>query len=140
MRAAEGGADAGGATGRPRPPPPPVAPGALLPPATGSEPPAGEDGARVRSGPEAPWGLLHVLAEMLREPACHTGSNDRFDFPDSKINANSDCSRETKRAYFWKESDDKPRQCIIIKSRDSTLQTKVDRVKTMAYPAVMYEM
>ena len=45
-----------------------------------------------------------------------------------------------KELTSWKESYDKPRKCIIIKSRDITLQTKVDIVKTMVSSAVMYEM
>ena len=36
----------------------------------------------------------------------------------------------------WKESHDKPRQCI--KSRAITLATKVHLVKAMVFPAVMY--
>ena len=36
----------------------------------------------------------------------------------------------------WKESYDKPRQCI--KSRDITLPTKVHLVKAMVFPVVTY--
>ena len=36
----------------------------------------------------------------------------------------------------WKESCDKPRQCI--KSRDISLPTKVHIVKAMVFPVVMY--
>ena len=36
----------------------------------------------------------------------------------------------------WKESYDKPRQCI--KSRDITLPTKVRAVKAMVFPVVLY--
>ena len=36
----------------------------------------------------------------------------------------------------WKESYDKPRQCI--KSRDITLPTKFCLVKAMIFPVVMY--
>ena len=36
----------------------------------------------------------------------------------------------------WKESYDQPRH--ILKSRDITLPTKVDLVKAMVFPVVMY--
>ena len=38
----------------------------------------------------------------------------------------------------WKKSYDKPRQHIILKSRDITLLTKFCLVKAMAFPVVMY--
>ena len=49
--------------------------------------------------------------------------------------------------FFWKESYDKPGQCIkkqtnlgsILQSRDITLPTKVYIVRAMVFPVVMYE-
>ena len=58
-----------------------------------------------------------------------------FIFLGSKITADSDCSHEIKTLDPWKESYDKPRQCI--KSRDITLTTKVCIVKAMVFPVVM---
>ena len=43
----------------------------------------------------------------------------------------------SKKLAPWKESYDKPIQCIL-KSRDSTLPTKVCTVKAMVFPVVMY--
>ena len=59
-----------------------------------------------------------------------------FIFLGSKITADSDCSHEIKTLDPWKETHDKPRQCI--KSRDITLMTKVCIVKAMVFPVVMY--
>ena len=55
----------------------------------------------------------------------------------SKITADGDCSHEIKRCLFL------GRKVMInldsiFKSRDITLQTKVNLVKAMVFPAVMY--
>ena len=55
----------------------------------------------------------------------------------SKITADGDCSHEIKRRLFL------GRQVMtnldsIVKSRDSTLSTKVHLVKAMVFPVVMY--
>ena len=55
-----------------------------------------------------------------------------FTFFGSKITADGDCSHEINR---WKKSYDKP---SILKSRDTTLLTKVHIVKAMVFPVVMY--
>ena len=71
-----------------------------------------------------------------------------FIFLGSKITADI----KLKMLAPWKESYDKPRQCIkkqrhyfatkglcsILKSRDITLLTKVHIVKAMVFPAVTY--
>ena len=60
-----------------------------------------------------------------------------FIFLGSKITADGDCSHEIKRRLTpWEESYDQPRQ--HIKSRDITLPTKVQLVKAMVFPVVMY--
>ena len=59
-----------------------------------------------------------------------------FIFLGSKITADGDCSHEIKRLAPWKKSYDKPRQ--HIKSRDTTLLTKVHLVKAMVFPVVRY--
>ena len=58
----------------------------------------------------------------------------KFYFPG--LTADGDCSHEIETVAPWKESYDKPRQCI--KNRDVTLPTKVRLVKTMVFPIVMY--
>ena len=55
----------------------------------------------------------------------------------SKITANGDCSHEIKR-YLLLEQKAMTNLDSIIKSRSSTLWTKVDIVKAMVFPIVMY--
>ena len=60
-----------------------------------------------------------------------------FIFLGSKITADGDCSREIKRCLLL------GRKAVtnldsILKSRDSTLPTKVCLVKAMVFPVVMY--
>ena len=43
-----------------------------------------------------------------------------------------------KDAYSWKDSYDQPRHQPVLKSRHTTLPTKVRLVKTMGFPVVMY--
>ena len=50
----------------------------------------------------------------------------------SKITADGDCSREIKRCLLMTNLDS------ILKSRDITLPTKVQLVKAMVFPIVMY--
>ena len=61
-----------------------------------------------------------------------------FIFLGSKVTADGDCSREFKRCLLLE------RKAIInldsiLKSRDTTLLTKVCLVKAMVFPVVMYE-
>ena len=58
-----------------------------------------------------------------------------FIFEGSKITADGDCSHEIKTFAPWKKSYD---QLSILKSRDTTLLTKVHLVKAMVFPVVMY--
>ena len=60
-----------------------------------------------------------------------------FIFLGSKITADSDCNHEIKRHLFLGR---KAMTNIdsILKSRDSTLPTKVHLVKAMVFPVVMY--
>ena len=57
-------------------------------------------------------------------------------FLGSKINVDGDCSHEIKILALWKNSYDKPRQCI--KNRDITLPTKACIGKVMVFPVVIY--
>ena len=59
-----------------------------------------------------------------------------FIFVGSRITADSDCIHEIKTLVLWNKSYDKPRR--HIKSRDTTLLTKVHLVKAMVFPVVMY--
>ena len=64
---------------------------------------------------------------------CETG----FIFLGSKITANGDCSHGIKRRLFLGRIAIKNLDSIL-KSRDITLLTKVQRVKAMFFPVVMY--
>ena len=55
----------------------------------------------------------------------------------SKITADGDCSHEIKRCLLL-ERKVMANLDSIFKSRDITLPTKVDLVKAMVFPAVMY--
>ena len=60
-----------------------------------------------------------------------------FIFLGSKINAGCDCSHEIKRHLLLGRKA-LTNLCIILKSRDITLPTKVRLVKAMVFPVVMY--
>ena len=55
----------------------------------------------------------------------------------SKITADGECSREIKRCLFLRRKA-MTNLSSILKSRDSTLPTKVHLVKAMVFPVVMY--
>ena len=65
------------------------------------------------------------------------GSSDRFYFLGSKITVDSDCRHQTKRRLLLGR---KAMTNIdsVLKSRDTTLPTKVRIVKAMVFPVVMY--
>jgi len=56
----------------------------------------------------------------------------------SKITADSDCSHEIKR-HLLLERKAMTKLDNILKSRDSTLPTKVHLIKAMIFPVVIYE-
>ena len=58
-------------------------------------------------------------------------------FLDSKITADGDCSHEIKRCLLF-GGKVMTNLDSILKSRDSTLLTKVHIVKAMVFPVVMY--
>ena len=60
-----------------------------------------------------------------------------FIFLDSKITADGDCSREIKRRLLLGRKV-MTNLDSILKSRDTTLPTKVHLVKAMVFPVVMY--
>ena len=55
----------------------------------------------------------------------------------SKISADGDCSHEIKRCFLLGRKT-MTNLDSILKSRDSTLPTKVHLVKAMVFPVVMY--
>ena len=58
-----------------------------------------------------------------------------FLFLGSKITVDGDCSHEQKMFASWQESYDK---VSVLKSRDTTLPTKVCILKAMVFPVVTY--
>ena len=67
----------------------------------------------------------------------NNGSSDRIYFFRLQITADGDCSHEIKRCLLL------GRKAIakldnLLKSRDTTLPTKVHLVKAMVFPVVMY--
>ena len=63
----------------------------------------------------------------------NNGNNERLYFLDSKITADGDVIREIKRHLLLGR-----KVMTNLKSRDSTLPTKVHIVKAMVFPVVMY--
>ena len=81
----------------------------------------------MASGPITSWQIDGEIVETVSD----------FILGGSKITADGDCSRETKRHLF------RGRKVMtnldsIFKSRHITLSTKVRLVKTMVFPVVMY--
>ena len=60
-----------------------------------------------------------------------------FIFLGSKITADGDCSHELKRRLLLGRKD-MTNLDSILKSRDITLSTKVNIVKAMVFPVIMY--
>ena len=81
----------------------------------------------MASGPITSWEIDGETVETVAD----------FIFWGSKINADGDCSHETKIRLLLgrKVMTDLD---SILKSRDITLPTKVCLVKAMAFPVVMY--
>ena len=80
----------------------------------------------MASGPITSWQIDGETVETMAD----------FIFLGSKMTADGDCSHEIKTLTPWKESYDQPDS--ILKSKDSTLSTKVCLVKAMVFPVVMY--
>ena len=81
----------------------------------------------MASGPIASWEIDGETLETVAD----------FIFLGSKITADGDCSHEIKRCLLFGQKvminlDN------ILKSRDSTLPTKVRLVKAMVFPVFMY--
>ena len=85
------------------------------------------------SGPITSWQIDGETVETVAD----------FIFLGSKISADGDCSHEIKRRLLLGRSKRKEGKVMtnldsILKSRDITLSTKVDLVKAMVFPVVMY--
>ena len=80
----------------------------------------------MASSPITSWQTEGEIVETMTD----------FIFVDSRITADSDCIHEIKTLVLRNKSYDKPRQ--HIKSRDTTLLTKVHLVKAMVFPVAMY--
>ena len=67
----------------------------------------------------------------------NNGNSDRLYFGGSKITADGNCSHEIKR-HLLLERKVMTNLDSILKSRDTTLLTKVCLVNVMVFPVVMY--
>ena len=79
------------------------------------------------SGPITSWQTDGETVETVRD----------FIFGGFKITADGDCSHEIKRCLFLGRKA-MTNLDSILKSRDTTLSTKVHLVKAMVFPIVMY--
>ena len=81
----------------------------------------------VASGPTTSWQIDGETMETVTD----------FIFCGSKVTADGDCSHEIKRRLLL-ERKVMTNLDSILKSRDSTLPTKVCLVKAMVFPVVIY--
>ena len=82
----------------------------------------------MASGPITSWQIEGEKMESVAD----------FIFLDSKITVDSDCSHEIKRCLPI-GSKAMTNLDSILKSRDITMPTKVQLVKVMIFPVVMYD-
>ena len=81
----------------------------------------------MASGPITSWEIDGETVETVSD----------FIFLGSKIAADGDCSHEIKRHLFL-GGKAMTKLVTILKSRDITLLTKIQLVKAMVFPVVMY--
>ena len=81
----------------------------------------------MASGPITSWQIDGETVEKVRD----------FIFLGSKIIADGDCSHEIKRCLLLGRKAMTKLESIL-KSRDITLPTKIQLVKAMIFPVVMY--
>ena len=81
----------------------------------------------MASGPITLWQIDGEIVETVSD----------FILGGSKITADGDCSHEIKRRLLFGRTV-MTNLDSILKSRDSTLPTKVRLVKAMVFPVVMY--
>ena len=81
----------------------------------------------MASGPITSWQIEGQTVKTVTD----------FIFSSSKITADSDCSHEIKRCLLlWRKAV--VNLDSMLKSRDTTLPTKVHIVKAMVYPVIVY--
>ena len=81
----------------------------------------------MASGPITSWQIHGEIVETVSD----------FIFGGSKITEDGDCSHEIKRhLLLWREV--MANLDSILKSRDTTLPTKLHLIKPMVFPVVMY--
>ena len=81
----------------------------------------------MASGPITSWQINGEIVETVSD----------FIFGGSKITEDGDCSHEIKRQLLlWREV--MANLDSILKSRDTTLPTKLHLIKPMVFPVVMY--
>ena len=78
----------------------------------------------IASGPITSWQIDGETMEIVRD----------FNFGGSKITADGNCSHEIKRCLLL----GRKAMTNLLKSRDSTLPTKVCLFKAMVFPVVMH--
>ena len=81
----------------------------------------------MASGPITAWEIDGETVETVSD----------FIFLGCKITADGDCSHEMKRRLLLGRKDMTNLE-NILKSRDTTLPTKIHLVKAMVFPVVMY--
>ena len=81
----------------------------------------------MASGPITSWEIDGETVETVSD----------FIFLGSKITADGDCSHEIKRCFLFGRKA-MTNLDSILKSRDTTLLTKVHLIKAMVFPVVMY--
>ena len=81
----------------------------------------------MASGPITSWQIDGEMVEIVTD----------FILGDSKITADGDCSHEIKRCLFLGRNA-MTNLDSIFKSRDIPLPTKVQLIKAMVFPVVMY--
>ena len=81
----------------------------------------------MASGPITSWQIDEKTVETVRD----------FNFLDSEITADGDCSHEIKKRLLLGRKV-MTNLDSILKSRDITLSTKVRLVKAMVFPVIMY--
>ena len=81
----------------------------------------------MASSPVTSWQINGVTVEKVRD----------FIFLGSKITADGDCSHEIKRCLLLGRKAMTKLESIL-KSRDITLPTKIQLVKAIVFPVVMY--
>ena len=81
----------------------------------------------MTSGPIISWQIEGEKVEVVTD----------FIFLDSKITADGDCNHEIRRSFLFGRKA-MTNLDSVLKSRDITLPTKVNRVKAMVFPVVMY--